>query len=183
VVETRTIADADFPAIYFVTSGQDEIGMVDLNACVFGEDPRTSDKAPFSGLRWINGGFVLDTDDVEDGDEVYIRYRPPAPEFSLVPWDPGTIYVAGDSVFQNGDSWQALSGSENVRPGTDGDVWELTVFPAFLSEYVKWGAHADMMSEDEAIAKSEARAIGELERLRDLYLEQSGFGRSVVFRR
>lgn len=161
---------------------EERIGMLDLNAAVYAEHPDYKDVAPIQGVRFVRGGIVIQGAVPET---VYVRYRPPTPEFSLRPWDTGQLYFAGDLAYvpNEGDCYRALTETGAERPNEFPEIWEKVVFPEFLLNYVRYGAHADLLSEDVAKRQSATYAEAELERLRDLFLEQGGSGRRVSFRR
>jgi hypothetical protein len=182
VVEEKEFESGAAKVVLFEEDGVRQIGMVDLNACAYEEDPDEEEAIPVRGVKFVTGGIRLPS---TAADEVWIRYRPPAPVFSLIPWDAGAQYQEGDLAYVpgTGDTYVALADSENERPEDNATVWSRQTFPDFLYNYVKAGSHADMTGEDIAKAQSDALAERELERLRDLFVEQSGSMRQIRYRR
>lgn len=158
------------------------IGMVDRNQCAYRDNPSFADTPPISGVKWVKGGIILPASAPA---VVYLKFRPPTPRFSLQPWDKDVAYFEGDLAYvQNeGDCYRALIQNEDQRPAESPVQWERVVFPEFLFNYVRYGCHADMISEDLNKQQSTVSAENEMERLRDLFVEQSGSGRRISYSR
>lgn len=134
---------------------------------VYNYDPRTSTCAQEIAYKLIN-------------DRVYVDPRFPyasawpeikndVPVFSLVAWNPVTIYSAGTVVFYGGDSYLSLKASTGATPSSSSLYWSIVTFPARFMEYAalqasaQWKSKAGLKETDLKDAKEEAEmALQEL---------------------
>lgn len=178
-------AGEDFQrTIAWQQDGETEIGDVDLENCVFDRDPRV----------YRFAGAVRPVILYEDGFQVvaevapaqpWIRFRLPAPEYSLTEWAAPTTYAIGDLCYltSTGTCYKALAPNTGKTPDQETEYWMPVEFPDFLKTYVIWGVHADYLLDPVESGKAEAKATAELERLEDELLNQPGVVRQAVFSR
>jgi hypothetical protein len=183
------LADDDFEAyIEFEQDGETEIGDVDVEACLFNEDPRLYPRLSALGPTVIeNGKIVLLAGAVPT--QPWVRFRPVAPEFSWTDWSSGTEYAVGDLVYVAtygattvGQTFKAIASSTNKNPYTETGYWEPVDFPDKFRTYVKHAVRGDKETEAEGRGRWMARAEEEMERLRDELVQARGL-RRAEFRR
>ena len=170
-----------------------EIEGVDTQACLFDRDPRLYPATqPLPDVHLYTDGtdsFVLVRTETAPM-QPYLRFRPPAPEFSWTTWEPATAYAADDLVYLEtyggetiGKTYKALQSGTNKNPGGEPAYWVAVDFPKFLLTYVKHGVKADLLQEDEGRYKQEAKAAAELDRLHEVLIDARTAPRRAVFRR
>lgn len=154
---------------------------VELGAFAFRDDPMNrADAAPLAPCR-MAAECVFLPDDAPD--EVWIRFRPECPVFTLTAYDATRTYHANDTchVASSGECWRCraleLAG---VAPGTDAR-WERVGVPRFMLQYVRRRLRAELESEDEGKFRSEAMADRELERLRDKWISTANGSAKLRF--
>lgn len=155
--------------------GENEIGAVDLEACVYDRDPRIY---RFAGLITpvilYSDGFQVLAEEAPL--RPWIRYRPEPPRFSWTDWSAATGYAIEDVVYYatTGHSYKALAANTNKNPEQETDVWEPVEFPEFLRHYISLAVHADYLLDPVEHGKALAAAAAELERLEDVRVDQAG---------
>jgi len=178
------VGDGFLRTIDFEQEGETEIGAVDLQFCIFDQDPRIY---RFSGLvldvMFYGDGILLSSNTAPA--RPWVWFRPPVRAFSLTEWSGATLYAIGDLSYlaSTGLSYKALQTSTNKNPESETDYWEPVEFPAFLKTYVSNGAHADYLVDPVETAKFENKAEAELESLEQRLLDQQGVERKAVFGR
>jgi len=170
--------------ISFQQDGETEIGDVDLGECVFDKDPRICRFAGLiSDVIYYEDGILINSDEAPT--RPWLWFRPPVPEFSLTDWDPVIAYAIGDLCYYatSGETYKALQVSTNKNPYQQTTFWKPVEFPAFLKDYIAWGAHADWLLDPVEIGKAEGKAEGELQRLEETMVDQRGVQRKVIYGR
>ena len=170
-----------------------EIEGVDTQACLFDRDPRVyPDTQPLPDVHLYSDGtdsFVLVRTESAPL-KPYLRFRPPAPEFSWTAWSDATAYAIDDLAYVEtdggltiGKTYKALQAGTNKNPVTETAYWVAVDFPKFLLTYVKHAVKADLLEEDEGRYKQEAKAAAELDRLQEALIDARTAPRRAVFRR
>lgn len=113
------------------------------------------------------------------GTYVWIRYRPPEPEFTSEIYGATASYVACDLIYlpATGECYKALQSGSGHDPATEPTYWEIVPFPAFLASWVKKAAYADALRKDGQQDKAdgeEDRAYDKLEQIHDVIFAQQG---------
>lgn len=135
---------------------------------VSNDDPEVNEKAGAVNYVLSGGGIAFGESAPA---EVWVTFSRRAPEFTVVPWSAATNYVAGDLVYYAAaqDCFRCAEANVNTPPPT-GDTsnahWTRQEFPHELGLYVKHGAKADALEEDnnvESAYQSERRAQKALE--------------------
>lgn len=133
-----------------------------------------------AGCRRLADCVVLpDLADVPD--EVWIRFRPAAPRFTLAEWSAAAAYAAGDVCYYgaDGNCYQAGAPTTGDNPAAAGGPWNAVGFPDMFQDYVVLAALAELQSDDEGKYKTRALAEDELDRLAHKKLTQAGEGARV----
>lgn len=180
----RELAEDFVRTLSFQQQGEDEIGAVDLENCVFDKDPRINRFAGrITDVILYEDGILVNADDAPT--HPWIWYRPPAPEFSLTEWDAETNYAIGDLCYlaATGESYKALQSSTNKDPESETTYWKPVEFPEFLKTHIKYAAHAEWLLDPVEREKAAARAEWELQGLEDRLIDQAQVGRKAVFGR
>jgi len=178
------VGDGFLRTISFQQDGETEIGDLDLGECVFDKDPRIY---RFTGLIeeviLYKDGILINSDEAPV--RPWLWFRPPVPEFSLTDWEAGTAYVIGDLCYYaaSGESYKALKPSTNKNPYSETGYWKPVEFPAFLNDFIMWGAHADWLLDPVEKGNAKREAEEELQSLEDTMVDQRGVQRRVVFGR
>jgi len=109
-------------------------------------------------------------------DEVWIRFRPIAPRFSLAEWSDSTEYARGDVCYYaaDGNCYQASAPTTGETPGESGSSWAAVGFPDMFQDFVVLACLAELQSDDEGRYKTRALAEEELERVAHKKLTQAG---------
>ena len=146
---------------------------------VYLADPLTTMRPRRVGFWESPEGIQVDT----SATKVWIEFGKVAPRFTASPYDAATAYAAGELVYDadSGECYLALTGSTGVAV-TDTGTWEVQSFPYILAKYVKLGAIADALREDEEFDKglaAEAMAqdalFDAIEKVEKLIRQPGGF--------
>jgi hypothetical protein len=167
----KVVDESFVRSIRYQEDGETEIGAVDQEACVFGKDPRVyPGQRPVTPVETLGDKLMVQS--VYAPLQPWLKFRPPAPEFSLTEWDAARNYAIGDTAYlaARGESYRAIRANVNKDPYAETDDWEPVGFPEFLMTFVKYGVRADEIEEDEAKGKMQYRAQQEMERLVDVLL-------------
>jgi hypothetical protein len=168
-----------------------EIEGVDCQACLFDRDPRIyPDTQALPDVHLYSDGdatyVLVRTSDAPT--RPYLKFRPPAPEFSWTDWDSTKTYAVGDLVYIEaaagtvyGNTYKALAASTNKNPATETAYWEKVEFPKFLLGFVKHAVRADLLEEDEGRYREEAKAAAEMERLQETRIDARTGPRRAVY--
>lgn len=171
--------------IDFDQEGENEIGGVDTANCVFDVDPRVYPRrAALEDVILVGRSILVKTDTAPL--KPWIKYRPPAPEFSLTEWSAATAYAIGDLCYLDtyGETYKALQSSTNKDPYTETEYWEPVEFPWFLRHYVKHAVAGMLLREDEGRYKAQGEAQAWLERMAERIVDaQVPVMRRARFRR
>jgi len=177
------IVDGDTEFIRYIELEQDGetvIGAVDVNNCLFDQDPRLfRDAGRVSDVCLLGDKILVEAADAPA--EPYLRFRLRPPEFSLTDWSAATEYAINDLVYYStsGETYKALVSSTNQNPYTETTYWEPVEFPRFLKDFVVVAVAADRLTEDEARYKSLADAEARLEKMHEVLIDQqSGLRRA-----
>ena len=174
-------------ATYAVTTNNDaEIPYILLdqdNLSPIGEIVAIWDADPTSGVyarkvRYLlNEDRVLLIDATSETGNVWVQFLLPQPRFTTDEYSAGAAYSAGDVVYYNttGDCYVARKATTGNLP-SDSEYWRRYRIPSFLSDYLKWYALAETLSEDGQMDKANfqfARAEGILQqRMDDAWLRK-----------
>jgi len=112
-----------------------------------------------------------------DPDTVWVEFRIPAREFTMVAYAGDTTYGQGDLAYDDttGETYKSLQDSNTGHAVTETDWWELVEFPWKFYEYVRKRAYADELRQDGDKDKAkfqEDPAQGELDRVWDVETAQ-----------
>ena len=174
-------------ATYAVTTNNDaEIPYILLdqdNLSPIGEILAIWDADPTSGVyarkvRYLlNEDRVLLIDATSETGNVWVQFLLPQPRFTTDEYSAGAAYSTGDVVYYNttGDCYVARKATTGNLP-SDSEYWRRYRIPSFLSDYLKWYALAETLSEDGQMDKANfqfARAEGILQqRMDDAWLRK-----------
>ena len=174
-------------ATYAVTTNNDaEIPYILLdqdNLSPIGEIMAIWDADPTSGVyarkvRYLlNEDRVLLIDATSETGNVWVQFLLPQPRFTTDEYSAGAAYSAGDVVYYNttGDCYVARQATTGNLP-SDSEYWRRYRIPSFLSDYLKFYALAETLSEDGQTDKANfqfARAEGILQqRMDDAWLRK-----------
>lgn len=181
------IDDEIVRTISFTQDDETEIEGVDVRDCCYKDNPKIyPDAQPIEDVHLYGDAILVGADKAPTNP--WIRFRPPAPEFSWTEWAAGTAYAIGDLVYLDtygsttvGQTFKAIAASTGKNPYAETSYWQPVDFPYFLRTYIKHAVMADLIREDEGRFRQEAKANAELERLYERYIEQSGEVRRAVF--
>lgn len=127
-------------------------------------DPRISTNNPqeldFSPVELIDergaagsdGAFGLTTSHYlfapDAPDQVWLRFRRPAPEFTLTAYASATSYAINDVVYygSTGECYRAYAASTG-NPPTDTSYWVKIDFPRVISGFVKRAVQSDVLTD------------------------------------
>jgi len=176
------VGDTFLRTIDFRQTGENEIGAVDLEACIYEDDPRLNPTVGALGEISFYGEAILVATDTAPY-VPYLRYRPITPEYSLTEWSAATDYAIYDVVYlaSTGTSYRALQSSTDKSPDSETEYWVPVDFYSFLRTYIKYAVHADWLIDMESKGRMMARADEELSRLEDSLIDQQGVERKVRF--
>lgn len=166
----------------------DEDG-VDLADFAFYDDPLGyPNQRAVAGCQRI-ADCVMMPANVEVPNEVWIKFKPPAPRISLLEWSGATDYVAGDIRYHatSREAYIATRATTGEEPDTTvegGNPWSPIGFPAMFEDYVVLAVLAELRSEEQGKYQTKAEAEAELERVVHKKGPQAGSApRCVVGRR
>ena len=178
----EVVGDNFLRTIDFQQEGENEIGAVDLEDCIFDNDPRLNPTVgALDNISFYGEAILVATDTAPY--VPWLKYRPITPEFSLTAWAGATAYAIYDVCYlaSTGTSYRALQSSTNKSPDSETAYWKPIDFPSFLRTYIKYAVHADWLIDMEAKGRMMARADEELSRLEDSLIDQQGVVRRVKF--
>ena len=174
-------------ATYAVTTNNDaEIPYILLdqdNLSPIGEIMAIWDADPTSGVYARKVRFLLNEDRVllidatSETGNVWVQFLLPQPRFTTDEYSAGAAYSDGDVVYYNttGDCYVARKATTGNLP-SDSEYWRRYRIPSFLSDYLKFYALAETLSEDGQTDKANfqfARAEGILQqRMDDAWLRK-----------
>ena len=125
----------------------------------------------------LNEDRVLLIDATSETGNVWVQFLLPQPRFTTDEYSAGAAYSAGDVVYYNttGDCYVARQSTTGNLP-SDSEYWRRYRIPSFLSDYLKFYALAETLSEDGQMDKANfqfARAEGILQqRMDDAWLRK-----------
>lgn len=182
LVEKRTVATG--PLIDFCTSGQTEIGGIDSENGISIENPLYNPAAQRikcnvqAGVIYFGDGMTV------AGDEVWLKFRPPAPEYSLTAWSNATAYSVGDLVWlsSTGHTYRCIQGGTNKAPATETTYWVVVGVPQAFYNYLVLRVSAYRMREEDGQGAQYNRAREELERVQGSVIDgqERGSRRAIV---
>lgn len=119
------------------------------------------------------------------GTTVWVEHRPRAPRFTRVGYAGVSTYGVDDVVYDatTGECYRSVQAANTGNAVTDTDWWTLQEIPAFMTEFIKRGAFADLLRNDgrgDRADVEEARSRQELERIRKVEEDQQGQHRKIV---
>jgi hypothetical protein len=170
--------------IDFEQDGENEIGSVDLQNCVFEYDPRLyRGKGRILDVEFYGDAIIVNADTAPT--RPWIRFRPPAPIISLTVWSAVTEYAIGDTCYlaATGESYKALAANTNKDPQSETDYWEPVGIPALFRYFLIHAVHADYLLDPVERGKELGRVAEILEGLEDRQIDQQGVERKVTFRK
>lgn len=175
-------SDSLIRTIDFDQDGETVIGAVDAQQCVYSVDPRVYRGSGLIGDVSVYNHQILVSSELAPV-APWVKFRRVCPEFSLTEWDGGTNYAIDDLCYLagTGESYKALQASTNKNPQSETDYWEVVGFPQIFRVFVRHAVAADRTQEDTGRAQARARAEEELDRLRDVALEQTGTPRRAIY--
>lgn len=160
----------------------DETGL-DYEAAVYEDDPLiTPDAVAIAGCRPWQRSILVPS--ALAPKRPYVRFRASCPSYSFTEWSGAEDYATGDLAFltSTSESYVALQPSTNKSPDTEAEYWAPVGVPAFLQDYIRWGMISELAADDEGKYKTQAKAEGELERLKVRHLPAAGLGGRARFR-
>lgn len=116
----------------------------------------------------------------------WVRFRPPWPVVSAVPWDIGESVAAGTLRYYTsagatyGDCYIALVPNTGQQPDTSPD-WAIRGVPEFFARYIELFALSQRQSEDEGKYKTLQMATEELAQLEDIAMTNTGMAVGATF--
>ena len=125
----------------------------------------------------LNEDRVLLIDATSETGNVWVQFLLPQPRFTTDEYSAGAAYSTGDVVYYNttGDCYVARKATTGNLP-SDSEYWRRYRVPSFLSDYLKFYALAETLSEDGQTDKANfqfARAEGILQqRMDDAWLRK-----------
>jgi len=165
--------DAEIPYILF---DQDNLSPIGEIMAIWDADPTSGVYA--RKVRYLlNEDRVLLIDATSETGNVWVQFLLPQPRFTTDEYSAGAAYSAGDVVYYNttGDCYVARKATTGNLP-SDSEYWRRYRIPSFLSDYLKWYALAETLSEDGQMDKANfqfARAEGILQqRMDDAWLRK-----------
>ena len=111
-------------------------------------------------------------------DDLFVRSRPPVPEFSGGAYNNATAYIAGDKVIHASSSgtlktlecWVNILASTGVEPSTTSSAnWEQLVVPSEFTKYLIVYAATDWLQGEGQLGKHRAEKVDLKEAEMDLY--------------
>jgi hypothetical protein len=154
-------------SIALAQDDETEIGAVDLENCVFDDDPREPvNKGPIRPVDLLGTDIIVRSEQAPL--RPYLRFQGVCPEFTMTAWSGATAYVVDDLVYvaSTGKTYVAIAAGTNKDPTTETSYWTAVGFPKFLKDYVKHVVAADLMDADADRYRQRAKAEDEIEKLR-----------------
>lgn len=165
--------DAEIP---YILLDQDNLSPIGEIMAIWDADPTSGVYA--RKVRYLlNEDRVLLIDATSETGNVWVQFLLPQPRFTTDEYSAGAAYSAGDVVYYNttGDCYVARKATTGNLP-SDSEYWRRYRIPSFLSDYLKWYALAETLSEDGQMDKANfqfARAEGILQqRMDDAWLRK-----------
>jgi len=145
---------------------------------VSARNPRTSQQYPgYLSFTLTNLGVLVSE---VAGNQVWVQFRKPAPQFTTTAWSSATTYSAGQLVYvaSTGEAYKSLQGSNlDQDPTTETAYWEKVDFPAKFKRAIVLWVQGDLLDEDQqtsrALVKYE-KALESVQNLEDEEFEQNG---------
>ena len=165
--------DAEIP---YILLDQDNLSPIGEIMAIWDADPTSGVYA--RKVRYLlNEDRVLLIDATSETGNVWVQFLLPQPRFTTDEYSAGAAYSAGDVVYYNttGDCYVARQSTTGNLP-SDSEYWRRYRIPSFLSDYLKFYALAETLSEDGQMDKANfqfARAEGILQqRMDDAWLRK-----------
>lgn len=181
-VEERTVAAG--PCILFSTAGENEIGAIDAETGVTLKDPRIYPDAEIVRKVNIYSRTIWFGDEIiGEGAKVWLRFRPPVPEFCTTAWSGATAYTVGSLVWLSttGQTYRALLDGTNKAPATETTYWAKVAVPKIFWQFLVLRCSASMMSEEDGRGSQFNAAKDELERTQGIQIDaQQRAGRFAI---
>lgn len=148
---------------------------VDFSQCVYEDDPLAEpDAAPVSGCRpWQFSILVPAT---VAPTQPYVRFKARCPELNFLLWAAGTLYARGEVRFlaSTQECYMALRSNTGQSPDTSYEDWWPVRFPADWKNFARWRVAAQLEAEQDGRNRSMADSQRELDRLRHVFVQQTG---------
>ena len=165
--------DAEIP---YILLDQDNLSPIGEIMAIWDADPTSGVYA--RKVRYLlNEDRVLLIDATSETGNVWVQFLLPQPRFTTDEYAAGAAYSTGDVVYYNttGDCYVARQSTTGNLP-SDSEYWRRYRIPSFLSDYLKFYALAETLSEDGQTDKANfqfARAEGILQqRMDDAWLRK-----------
>jgi hypothetical protein len=168
--------------IDFEQRGESVIGKVDTKRAIFSRDIRVHPTTrPIQEVHLYEASILVEGSDSPA--HPWVRFLPPAPEFSWTDWDVAAGYAIGDVAYygDTGHAYRALLASTGKNPEQETDYWEAVYFPRFLKGFVVHAVRADDLMEDQGRAKEENKAQSLLELAKGQMIDMTNVDRQVIF--
>jgi hypothetical protein len=124
--------------ITLITASATPIGEV---LKVYDADPSTTEYIAQYPFSTTDTTLVLD--DHSAHTPVWVKFRLPAPAFTIAPYEPTRAYAVGDTVLHSTDCYRAFAATTGNAP-TSTAHWKKQEIPAFLGEYAKTAVLAEI---------------------------------------
>lgn len=111
----------------------------------------------------------------------WVRFRPPWPRISAVPWNNSEAVGTGTLRYYGNDCWIALRPSQGAQPDESPYDWAVRGIPEFFSRYIELWATSQRQAEDEGKWKTLQDANEELSALEDQALTHTGAAEATAF--
>jgi hypothetical protein len=116
---------------------------------VFDTDPRINQYHYASKIPFRPNEREISITWAGTGPTVWLFFKIPASEFTMIPYMTGKAYAQGDAVFHSGDGecYQANQANPTGDPTAQPLQWTKVPFPSIFRRYVAAGAYADGLAE------------------------------------
>ena len=132
-----------YGVIAFVQNDSEPIGQV-MN--IWSADPRVPSTCSTRSIGFEQTEDGLNVGTAHGLSTVWVTYRLPASQFTVVPKVAGKTYATGDTAYfpEEGECKRVLGLTTEINPVP---MWVVVPFPAMFAPYVKLGAYADALLE------------------------------------
>lgn len=142
LTEERTPTGSPANSVPFIAVGSTPIGGV---VKIHSANPATHPSRELSFTESDTAVTITDSAYLA-GTPVWVEFTLPRPAFSLTAYNPEATYSPGDVVFHKSDCWKCIAQSTENTP-SDENFWLKQTVPAFLADYIKTKALADLLLE------------------------------------